>query len=342
MDYSWGNPVFYPTGIREDLKYVKTMSEKGIWMKQDFEGRDIISIRDLSKADAEHIINVSKEMLPVARGEKKSSLLNGKILATLFFEPSTRTRLSFESAMNRLGGNVIGFATAKATSTAKGETLADTIKMADAYSDVTVLRHPNEGAARLASEFSSKPVINAGDGAGQHPTQTLLDLFTVKTEKKRIKGSNIVLVGDLKYGRTVHSLTYALAMFNATLTFVAPKTLQMPDEILSHLRENGVEFRQSNSLENVIPDADVLYVTRIQKERFPDPEEYAKVAGIYRVDLEMLSNAKKDMIIMHPLPRVDEIAPEVDKTKHAIYFKQAFNGVPVRMALLALVLGARK
>jgi len=311
-------------------------------MKQGFDGRDIISIKDLSKADINHIMNVAEEMLPIARGEKKSSLLNGKILATLFFEPSTRTRLSFESAMNRLGGNVVGFATSKATSAEKGETLADTIKMADAYSDVIVLRHPNEGAARLASGFSSKPVINAGDGAGQHPTQTLLDLFTIKTEKKRIKGNNIVLVGDLKYGRTAHSLTYALAMFNATLTFVAPETLQMPKEILSYLKESGVEFRQSSSLENVVPDADVLYVTRIQKERFPDPEEYAKVAGIYRVDPEMLSNAKKDMIIMHPLPRVDEIVPEVDKTGHALYFKQAFNGVPVRMALLSLVLGAKK
>ncbi len=311
-------------------------------MKKDFTGRDIISIKDFSKTDIEHVINAAKQMVPVATGKKKNNLLNGKILATLFFEPSTRTRLSFESAMNRLGGRSIGFATSKATSTEKGETLADTIKMADAYSDVIVLRHPNEGASRLASEFSSKPVINAGDGAGQHPTQTLLDLFTIKTEKKRIKGNNVVIVGDLKYGRTVHSLTYALAMFNAKMTFVAPETLQMPNEILSDLKEKGIDFTLTNNLESAIPDADVLYITRIQKERFPDPEEYAKVAGIYRIKPLLLSNAKKDMIIMHPLPRVDEIDPEVDKTRHALYFKQAFNGVPVRMALLALVLGAKK
>ncbi len=311
-------------------------------MKKDFTGRDIISIKDFSKTDIEHVINAAKQMVPVATGARKTNLLNGKILATLFFEPSTRTRLSFESAMNRLGGRIIGFATSKATSTEKGETLADTIKMADAYSDVIVLRHPNEGASRLASEFSSKPVINAGDGAGQHPTQTLLDLFTIKTEKKRIKRNNIVIVGDLKYGRTVHSLTYALSMFNATMTFIAPQTLQMPDEILSDLKEKGIDFTLTNNLESAIPDADVLYITRIQKERFPDPEEYAKVSGIYRINPDMLSNAKKDMIIMHPLPRIDEIAPEVDKTRHALYFKQAFNGVPVRMALLALVLGARR
>lgn len=311
-------------------------------MKKDFTGRDIISIKDFSKTDIEYVINAAKQMIPAATGVRKSNLLNGKILATLFFEPSTRTRLSFETAMNRLGGNVIGFATSKATSTEKGETLADTIKMAESYSDAIVLRHPNEGASRLASEFSSKPVINAGDGAGQHPTQTLLDLFTIKTEKKRIRGNNIVIVGDLKYGRTVHSLTYALSMFNATMTFVAPQILQMPDEIVSDLKEKDIDFTLTSNLESAIPDADVLYVTRIQKERFPDPEEYAKVSGIYRIKTEMLSNAKKDMIIMHPLPRVDEIAPEVDKTRHALYFKQAFNGVPVRMALLALVMGAKK
>lgn len=304
-----------------------------------FNNRDVVSIKDFTKEEIEYILDKAEGMVPIARGEESSSILQGKILATLFFEPSTRTRLSFESAMIRLGGKCLGFAEPKITSQAKGETLADTIKMAESYSDVIVLRHPNEGAARLATEFSSKPVINAGDGAGQHPTQTLLDLFTIKTEKGSIKSKNIALVGDLKYGRTVHSLTYALALFRANLTFVAPKQLQMPEEIISDLKERGHEPVQSSSLEEVISDIDVLYVTRIQKERFPDPEEYRKVAGIYQVNCRLLRKAKDDLIVMHPLPRVDEIAPDVDGTRHAVYFKQAFNGIPVRMALLALVLG---
>lgn len=304
--------------------------------------RDVISIKDFSKAEIEKILTVANQMLPVARGGRRSSTLKGKIMATLFFEPSTRTRLSFECAMTRLGGSVVGFVDPRATSVAKGETLADTIKMAEAYADVIVLRHPNEGSARLASEFSSKPVINAGDGAGQHPTQTLLDLFTIKSELGKIDGKKIILVGDLKYGRTVHSLAYALSLFNAELIFVAPPQLQMPSEIISSLKERGITPTQKNALEEVVPKADVLYITRIQKERFPDPAEYAKVAGIYKIDTEILKNAKSNLIIMHPLPRVDEISPEIDKTKHAVYFKQAFNGVPVRMAILSLVLGVSK
>lgn len=288
------------------------------------------------------VLKASRDMVPYAKGEKKNRSLEGKILSTIFFEPSTRTRLSFETAMTRLGGRVIGFASPEASSVAKGESLADTIKMMESYSDAIVLRHPHEGAARLAAEFSSKPVINAGDGAGQHPTQTLLDLYTVWDEKGRIEGNNIALVGDLKYGRTVHSLTYALTMFEANLIFIAPPTLQMPKEIVQHIKEKGLELRMANSLEEVIKDVDVLYVTRIQKERFPDPQEYLRVAGSYRVDLPLLREAKKDLIIMHPLPRITEIAPEVDRTPNAVYFKQAFNGVPVRMALLSLILGERE
>lgn len=306
----------------------------------NFRGADIVSIKDFNAEQVEHILNVAGTMVSIARGEERSDILKGKVLATLFFEASTRTRLSFESAVLRLGGSVLGFDSIAGTSVMKGETLSDTIRMVDAYSDVIVLRHPQEGAARLAALFAEKPVINAGDGAGQHPTQTLLDLFTIRAEKRNFDGLNIALVGDLKYGRTVHSLAYALMLFGVSFTFVAPPTLQMPKEVINHAKRLGVSFRTSSCLEEVISDIDVLYVTRIQKERFPDPEEYKKVAGLYKVDNKMLKDAKKDLIIMHPLPRVTEISPEVDSTPHALYFKQAFNGVPVRMALLALVTGA--
>ncbi len=304
-----------------------------------YKGMDVVSIRDCSKEQIEQVMDLAKRMVPYAKGEKTTKVLDGRILANLFFEPSTRTRLSFESAMTRLGGRIMEITQPLATSTAKGETLADTIRMIDSYSDVIVLRHPHEGAARLAAHFSSKPVINAGDGAGQHPTQTLLDLFTIKQQLGEIAGKNVVLVGDLKYGRTAHSLAEALATFSANLTFVAPPTLQMPKETVKQLEKCGVKPKLSSKLEEVISEADVLYVTRIQKERFPDPNEYLKVAGLYRVDSALLREAKSDMIIMHPLPRVDEIAPEVDYSPHAKYFEQAFNGVPVRMALLLMVLG---
>ena len=307
--------------------------------KLDFKNRDIVSIRDLGKNEINHIIDTAKKMVPFAKGDKSSKLLTDKILATMFFEPSTRTRMSFESAMSRLGGKVVSFGSQEGSSVMKGETLADTIKMAESYADAIVLRHPQEGAARLATEFSTKPIINAGDGAGQHPTQTLLDLFTIKTEKKKIKGLDIVMVGDLKYGRTVHSLAQALALFGPNLHFIAPQILQMPPEIINRLKELGLKPTTGNSLEDVISIADVLYVTRIQKERIPDETEYKKVAGSYRVDLKLLSNAKKDLIVMHPLPRTTEIDFEVDNTSHAKYFQQAFNGVPVRMALLSLILG---
>ncbi len=303
-----------------------------------FKGRDVLSIADFSKKDIDLVLKAAKKMVPIAKGERPNRSLEGRILATLFFEPSTRTRLGFESAMKRLGGGVIGFAGPEGTSVMKGETLADTVRMVGSYSDAIVLRHPQEGAARLAAEFTEKPVINGGDGAGQHPTQTLLDLFTIWDERGGIDGAKIALVGDLKYGRTVHSLTYALCNFDVELTFVAPGGLQMPKEVVEHVRAQGLPLAMTEDLQKVIPDLDVLYVTRIQKERFPDPQEYAKVAGTYRVDAALLRDAKKAMIVMHPLPRVDEVAPEVDGTPHARYFEQAFNGVPVRMALLSLIL----
>ena len=299
----------------------------------------MVSIRDFSREQIEQVLKAAEKMVPIAKGEERSDLLGGKVLGSLFYEPSTRTRLSFEAAMTRLGGRTLGFDEPKGSSVAKGETLADTIRMVDAYSDVIVLRHPQEGAARLAGHFAQKPVINAGDGAGQHPTQTLLDLFTIRNEKGDIDGNHVVIVGDLKYGRTVHSLSEALSMFGAKLTFVAPPTLQMPKEHIKHIESRGLKPTMSSSLEDVIGEADVLYVTRIQKERFPDAAEYQKVAGAYTINRTLLKEAKKDMIVMHPLPRVNEINPEVDGTDHARYFNQAFNGVPVRMALLSMVLG---
>ena len=310
-------------------------------IRMNFKGKDIISIKDFSRKEISYILDYAKEMVPYAKGEKHKNVLSGKLISSLFFEPSTRTRLSFESAMNRLGGKVIGFSDPSGTSQKKGESLADTIRMADSYSDTIVVRHPQEGAARLAAEFAEVPVLNAGDGAGRHPTQCLLDLFTILTEKKRIKRNNVVLLGDLKYGRTVHSLAYALSLYGAELTFVSPASLKMPNEVANECKELGVEPVYSASLEKAIKDADVLYVTRIQRERFPDAEEYNRVVGTYKIDNKLLENAKENLIIMHPLPRVTEIDPEVDKTPHAIYFRQAFNGVPVRMALLSLVIGGR-
>ncbi len=305
----------------------------------DLLNRDIVSINDFSKDDIEGILDMAEKMVPYAKGEKINRTLDGKILGNLFFEPSTRTKLSFESAAHRLGCDVIDVSEMSMTSMAKGETLADTIKIVDAYCDATVLRHPFEGAARLAAKFSDHPIINAGDGAGSHPTQTLLDLFTMRQAKGSLDNLNIVLVGDLKYGRTVHSLAHALTKFGMKITLVAPEGLMMPQDIIDHLEENGCAPKMMMYLEDAIAEADVLYVTRIQKERFPDPAEYQKVAGTYRVDNNLLQNGKDDLIVMHPLPRVNEIAPEVDKTKHARYFEQAANGVPIRMALLNGIMG---
>jgi len=305
----------------------------------EFEGRDIISIKDFSKDEINHVFKVAKTMELVA--EKGSEMLRGKILATLFFEASTRTRLSFESAMHRLGGATIGFAEAEIASVKKGENLADTIRTVDNYADVIALRHPLEGAARLAAEFSKVPIINGGSGAEEHPTQALLDLYTMVKEKGGIEGLKVALVGDLRYGRTVHSLAYALSLYKIELYLVSPETLRMRREVLQTIKER-IPVMEKTSLEKIVPVVDVLYVTRIQKERFPDPVEYAKVKGSYRIDLETLKEAKKDLTILHPLPRVDEIATEVDSTPYARYFQQVRNGIVVRMALLALILGAVK
>jgi len=304
-----------------------------------FKGRDIISIKDFSRDEIDYILNSSPTMEKFAK--KGSDMLKGRILATLFFEPSTRTRLSFEAAMLKLGGSTIGFAEAEIASVRKGENLADTIRTVENYADIIALRHPLEGAAKLAAEFSEVPVLNAGSGAEEHPTQAFMDLYTMQKEKGKIDGLKIALVGDLRYGRTVHSLAYALSLYDIELYLISPETLRMRHEVIRTIK-NKISIVEDTNLENIIPQIDILYVTRIQKERFPDAAEYAKVKGAYRIDLKTLKNAKKDMIILHPLPRVDEIAAEVDSTPQARYFQQVWNGIVVRMALLALVLGGVK
>ena len=274
--------------------------------------RHVISIQDFSVEEITGVLDRAEKMVAIARGETVSDFLKGKVLACIFFEPSTRTRLSFETAMNRLGGGVIGFAGTDATSVVKGETLADTIRMVSGYADAVVLRHPREGAARLATGFSDVSILNAGDGAGQHPTQTMLDLFTIRSEMGRLEGLNISLVGDLRYGRTVHSLAIALANFGNTINLVSPEGLEMPGEVVTYLKDKGMFGKAGHSPEKVIAETDILYATRIQKERFPDLVEYEKIAGVYRVDPELVSRGPDGMIIMHPLPRVNEITPEVD------------------------------
>lgn len=305
----------------------------------EFQGRDIISIEDFTREEVDYILETSKTMENTALNP--SDLLKGKILATLFFEPSTRTRLSFEAAMHKLGGSTIGIAEIESASVKKGENLADTIRTVENYADVIALRHPLDGAAKLAAEFSEKPIINGGSGSEEHPTQALLDLYTIQKEKGKIDGLKIALVGDLRYGRTVHSLAYGLSMFDVELCLVSPDSLKMRREVLRSIKDK-IPVTESSNLDKTIPQIDVLYVTRIQKERFVDPAEYAKVKGVYRIDLDSLKNAKKDLIVLHPLPRVDEIAPQVDGTPQARYFQQVWNGIVVRMALLALVLGALK
>lgn len=300
--------------------------------------RHIISMKDFSRDEIDIILKKTRGFEEIARG-RRSTLLSGKILATLFYEPSTRTRMSFETAMKRLGGEVIDLGPIEKSSVAKGETLADTIRVVENYADAIVLRHPREGAARMAAEYSRVPIINAGDGAGHHPTQTILDLYTIMRESSLLN-LRIALVGDLKYGRTVHSLAYALSMYQASMTLISPKTLQMPDVIKNDLKKQGASIIETENIEEILENIDVLYVTRIQKERFPDPAEYQKVAGIYRITKELLKKANSNLIIMHPLPRVDEIEPDVDMTRFARYFEQSFYGVPVRMTLLSMAMGA--
>jgi aspartate carbamoyltransferase catalytic subunit len=304
-----------------------------------FEGRDVISAKDFSKSELEKIFDVAMELEPLGAKGKRSDLLKGNLLASLFFEPSTRTRLSFEAAMRKLGGDVIGFAGAEASSVAKGEGLADTVKTVERYVDLIVLRHPQVNSAKSAAEHAEVPVINAGDGSNEHPTQAMLDLYTIKKEKGRINGLNIALVGDLKHGRTAHSLSYALAKYDVRTFFVSPPQLRLPEEVREYLDGLGTRYEEVGRLGDIISDVDVVYILRIQKERFKKLEEYEKVRGAYRFGVGDFEGAKEDMIILHPLPRVGELSSEVDRTRHAKYFDQVYNGMIVRMALLSLVLG---
>ncbi len=302
----------------------------------EFKGRDIVSIRDFTREEIDHVLETTDKLEAL---QETSHMLRGKIMATLFFEPSTRTRLSFESAMFRMGGDCLGFAEPKAASVEKGENLADTVRVVENYADILVIRHPLEGAARLAADYASVPVINAGTGAEEHPTQALLDLYTIKRECGKIDGLNVALVGDLRYGRTVHSLAYALSLYKVNLYLVSPDLLRMRQEVLDEVYAR-IKVEETTEIEKAIPSADIIYVTRIQKERFGDLAEYEKVRGSYRLTAEQLKPAKPNMIIMHPLPRVDEIADDVDETPHSKYFKQVRYGLLTRMSLIGLVLGA--
>ncbi|MFX1564742.1 MAG: aspartate carbamoyltransferase [Promethearchaeota archaeon] len=300
--------------------------------------KNLISIADLSTREIIAILDRADKMESIVRGGKASSLLAGKILATLFYEPSTRTRLSFESAMTRLGGSTISVADIRASSVAKGESLSDTIRTVENYADVIVLRHSQEGAAQWAAEVAQIPIINAGDGAGRHPTQTLLDLSTIRRSQGRLEKLKIAMLGDLRFGRTVHSLSYAITRFTNRLYCVSPSGLELPDEIVMDLTEQGKEVIQTQDLKGILPELDVLYVTRIQKERFPTEADYEKVKGVFQIDKGILEGVKPNLDILHPLPRVDEIAPEVDDTPYARYFTQMFHGVLVRMAILAMLM----
>ncbi len=299
--------------------------------------KSLISIQDFSKDEILHILEVAKEF----EKNRTSRILEGKVIACIFFEPSTRTRLSFETAVNRLGAKVIGFSDASNTSVSKGETLKDTIKMVSNYVDMIIMRHPLEGSSRYASEISSVPVVNAGDGANQHPSQTLLDLYSIMQTQGRLDGLTIDMVGDLKYGRTTHSLLQAMSLFNPEFVFTAPEELKMPGEYKDFLKDRGIKYSETTSLEKYLDVCDILYMTRVQQERFTDPMEYEKVKGVYRLHASMLSGVKENMKILHPLPRVSEIDQDVDDTPHAYYFKQAENGLYVRMAIISYLLGYR-
>ncbi|MFA6126971.1 MAG: aspartate carbamoyltransferase [Bacteroidales bacterium] len=300
-------------------------------------GRSLVSITDYNQDEMLQILDLAAEF------EKKPNqdILKGHVVATLFFEPSTRTRLSFESAVNRLRGRVIGFSDSASSSTSKGETLKDTILTVSNYSDLIVMRHPLEGSAKYASEVSPVPIVNAGDGAHQHPTQTLLDMYSIRKTQGRLENLKICMIGDLKYGRTVHSLLIAMADFNPVFIFIAPDELKMPQEYKILLDKKGVEYHEYKDLADNMADADIVYMTRVQKERFSDPLEYEKVKNVYILRNSMLANTKPNMKILHPLPRVNEINYDVDANPKAYYFQQAQNGVYTRMAIISKILGVK-
>jgi aspartate carbamoyltransferase catalytic subunit len=304
-----------------------------------FYGQDIISVSQFDRDKLDYIFTVAHEMRVLVERFGSADLLQGKILSNLFYEPSTRTSSSFMAAMLRLGGQVIPINNVQYSSVTKGESLPDTVRTLESYSDIIVIRHPEVGAAATAARYASKPVINAGDGVGEHPTQALLDQFTIIEELGRVDGLKVAMVGDLKYGRTVHSLTKLLVNYDVEFSFVSPEILQMPDDVLDAVRAGGHTFHITDDVHNVIGDVDVLYVTRVQKERFADLAEYDRVRDHYVIDEELMTRAKQRMIIMHPLPRVNEISYTIDDDPRAAYFRQMRNGMYIRMALLAAVLG---
>jgi len=299
--------------------------------------RSLVSINDFSKEEWIKILDLAGEF----EKNPTQKILEDYVVATLFFEPSTRTRLSFESAASRLSAKIVGFSDSSSSSVKKGESLNDTILTVSNYSDIIVMRHPQEGSARFASEVSPVPVINAGDGANQHPTQTLLDLYSIRKTQGKLNDLNIAFVGDLKYGRTVHSLVAALCVFNTTFHLVSPVELKLPSYVKKHIKDKNLTYHQYTNLKDVIPEVDILYMTRIQKERFSDPIEYEKVKNAYILENSMLDNSKDNLKILHPLPRVNEIHEDVDKNPKAYYFQQAQNGVYVRQALLTSILGVK-
>jgi len=302
-------------------------------------GKDILNTAQFSLQELNLIMNTAANFEKRVKSEEIIRNMDGKVIASLFFEPSTRTRLSFETAINRLGARVITVASAASSSVSKGETLDDTIRTIDGYVDVIVMRHPMKGAAQLAADNASHPVINAGDGTGQHPTQALLDLYTIRKERGVLGGQTITFLGDLKNGRTVHSLGYFMALCKNKMIFVSPKSLKMPAKITEDLRSRGAEIEETEDVEKALSVSDMVYVTRVQRERFEDPEEYEKVKGVYVINRAMINRTKKGITILHPLPRVDEISTDVDDYEGAAYFRQAHNGLYVRMALLSLVSG---
>jgi aspartate carbamoyltransferase catalytic subunit len=305
-------------------------------MSNPFYDRDIVSIKDFSKYDLEFVFDATDNISQLKHNQR-GELGKGRTLGYIFYEPSTRTRMSFEAAMASLGGSSIGISDLKSSSVEKGESLADTIRVIDLYSDVILLRHPLDGSSRYAAELSENPIINAGSGSEEHPTQALLDLYTILKEKGKIDGLSVAIVGDLKYGRTVYSLLYGLANYNVEVHLVSPPTLRIRKESLYEI-QGRLKIKEHSKLDDVLPEIDVIYVTRIQRERFPDVQEYEKVKGTYTIDESTLAKSKSDIAVMHPLPRVDEISQSIDHTKNAIYFKQASYGKELRAALLALML----
>lgn len=299
--------------------------------------KSLVSITDYNQEEMLQILDLAAEF----EKTPNQDILNGHVVATLFFEPSTRTRLSFESAVNRLGGRIIGFSDSASSSVSKGETLKDTILTVSNYSDLIVMRHPLEGSAKYASEIAPVPIINAGDGAHQHPTQTLLDMYSIRKTQGRLENLKICMIGDLKYGRTVHSLLIAMSNFNPVFIFIAPEELKMPQEYKILLDNLGIEYHEYKDLGDNMDDADVVYMTRVQKERFSDPLEYEKVKNVYILRNAMLANTKPNMKILHPLPRVNEINYDVDPNPKAYYFQQALNGVFTRMAIISKILGVK-